>query len=604
MARKKRNAEKLSRPGAAEVQLPPGAVRAAAPALVVLFALFAWSQGGVYEDGFFYLRIADVFLHGGGLAYNPGERFETNTDFLWSLLLIPGPAVGVHDILWMQLLGVAIYAAALCATFILARGLFSNSESALLALILLGGHYSFAHFAASGFAPVLQALAALCCLLALLRFGESPRPRNGAAVGFALLFLALCRLDSAVFGLPLVVCALYFAWRGGKPALPGIALALGIPSVLFGGVLLWKLSYYGDIFPAPYYAKAAPAGLDFSDYFLARGKAYLLLYWQRYFLWLPAGAAAYGAWRILRAKPESRPPGNHPALLWTTAAMCVLWHGYMIRVGGDLYEFRLLMPQAPMLMILAMAGMRGLTRHWRRAATAAMVVVSLWHWQTAPPVAFPTVPSGLYVAGTKAPGLTPTRLSLNNGVRSEFDFPDDLPDDSPGVAWRSVALALSDLFAPLGEYPPQVRVGFSAGGLPAYVAPLLWQETRGWADSRIGQAGADEVWYFGPSIGHSILARPELMARLGVNLMFRPEVFPAVDFSRPVFPHENPGFSWAVLLSDSLTFKDVEMQFPRDSQLFALPLSNGRVAPILYLNRNRTIDQILDERGIERVNVF
>ena len=111
MTQKKRKAGKSSQPGA-EVRLPPGAIRAAVPALVVLFSLFAWSQRGLYEDAFFYLRVVDVFLHTGELVYTPGERYETNTDFLWTFLLIPGVAVGMDDILWMHLVGVAVYAAA------------------------------------------------------------------------------------------------------------------------------------------------------------------------------------------------------------------------------------------------------------------------------------------------------------------------------------------------------------------------------------------------------------------------------------------------------------------------------------------------------------
>ena len=603
MAQKKRKEGKSPQPGAAEVQLPPGAIRAAVPTLVVLLSLFAWSQGGVHEDGFFYLRVVDVFLHSGELAYNPGERFETNTDFLWTLLLIPGPAVGVHDILWMQLVGVAVYAAALSATFILARRLFSNSEAALLALVLLGGHYSFAAFAATGFGPVLQALTVLCCLIALLRFGESPRPRNGAALGLALLFLALCRLDSAVFGLPLVACALFFAWRGGKPALPGIACALGIPSVLFGGVLLWKLSYYGDVFPATYYAKSFPGGRDLSDFFLVRGAAYVALYWQRYFLWLLAAVAVFGAWRILRTKSKIRTTGNRPALLWTTGMMCVLWQGYMLRTGGDLTEFRFLTPQAPLMMTLAAGGLCGLVRCWRWVAACGALFFSALHWQTAPPNFFMNDELGVKIfesRGLGASGLGGAGTSVKTALTFEGGLRSELVLDENG----SIAASLRDLFADLGEYPAEVRVAHLAGGQPAYVAPLIWTEMRGWADSRIGKAGAEDLWNGPDGLGHCIVARPRLLASLGVNLVYHHDfVYPSPpDFSRPLFPSDNPRRSWAVAVSAS--FLNGGAEFPPDSQLFALPLSDGRYAPVLYFNRNQTIDRILDEREIERVNVF
>ena len=138
MARKKRKAGHRPPHSGAEFHIPPAALRIAVPALVVLFSAFAWLARGVHEDGFFYLRVVDVFLHSGDLSYNPGELYETNTDFLWTFLLMPGPAAGVDGILWMHIVSVLIYAAALWATFSLAKKLFPNSEAALIALILFG----------------------------------------------------------------------------------------------------------------------------------------------------------------------------------------------------------------------------------------------------------------------------------------------------------------------------------------------------------------------------------------------------------------------------------------------------------------------------------
>ena len=569
---------------------PPAAVRPAGkaawllpPALVVLFSLFAWSQRGVYEDGFFFLRVVDVFLHSGDLSYNPGERYETNTDFLWTFLLIPGPAAGLDDILWMHIVGVSVFAAALGLTFILARGLLSSAEAGLVAIVLLGGHYSFANFAVTGFGAALQALAAVCCLLALLRFGEFPNSRNGAILGFALLFLAMCRLDSAVLGLPLVLCAAYFARRAGKPAAAGILLALGIPSILFGGVLLWKLSYYGDIFPATYYVKGSTdqAGRDMTAVFIKNGARFMALYWKRYFLWLLAGAAALGAWRILKSAGR-KPAGesSRAAVLWTTAAMCVLWHGYMLRIGGDNYEFRMLVPQAPLLMILLAAGLRGLARHWRWAAACGAALFSILHWQTA------------------ADAVIDHEATVRGGGRPEFKAPPGNIANS-----RLFALALRDLFGHLGKYPPEVRVAHVTGGLAAYLAPLLWTEMIGYADPRIGRAKPKDLIIMSENIGHFQIARPELLHRLGVNLVIGHARFvPDPDFSRPIYRHENPRLTWAAAVSQDFNITDAT--FPPDSQLFLLPTPGGRAAPVLYINRNETIDRILDERGIERVDVF
>ena len=589
MARKRKKAGKS--PNVPAARLSPAALRFAAPALVALFSLFAWSQRGVYVDGFFYLRIVDVFLHSGVLAYNPAERYETNSDFLWSLLLIPGVAAGLRDILWMHIVGVLAYAAALGATWALVRRLFPASDAALVALVLLGGHFSFAHFAASGFGAVLQALAAVCCLLALFHFGKSPNLRNGAALGFALLFLALCRLDSAVFGVPLVLCALFFAWQNGRAAAPAIVVAMAIPSVLFGGVLLWKWSYYGDILPATYYVKAASeiGGQETAAAFFRDGLAYIFQYWKRYFLWLFALIAAYGVWKLLK-KTGGKGSGSKSrdvvgALLWTTGAMCAMWHCYMFRNGGDYLEFRFLIPSAPLLAILAAAGFRGLAQNWRWAAAAGALALSVLHWQTA---------SG------NLEGLLEARQHMRGGGEPSAE---NLEPSLLGEYHQAVALR--DLFERLGKYPPEVRVAHTSGGPIAYINPLLWTEMQGWADPRIGRAEPEDLVLRGVTKGgHTTLARPRLLARLGVNLLIgHQRALPEVDFSRPLAAADiPPKMQWA--MAASFDFNIRPAQFPPDTQLFALPLQDGQFAPVVYFNRNQTIDGILDERGIERVNLF
>ena len=590
MARKKRKGGRrpqIAHSGA-EFQISPAALRLAVPALVAFFSVFAWLERGVHEDGFFYLRVADVFLNSGGLAYNPGERYETNTDFLWSLLLIPGPAAGLDDILWMQIVGVAVYAAALWAAYLLARRLLPDLDGALVALVLLGAHYTFAHFAATGFGVVLQALAALCCLLALFHFGKSPNLRNGAALGFALLFLALCRLDSALFGIPLVLCALFFARQNGGAALPAIVVAMGIPSVLFGGVLLWKLSYYGDIFPATYYTKGAAerAGMDLSDFKLRQGAAYLTAYWREYFLWLIAAAAAFGAWRKGKGKKKS---GEVSApILWTTAAMCALWHGYMLQIGGGYAEFRFMAAQAPMMMILLAWGLSGLARHWRIAAALAAAGVSLAHGLRQ---------EGEIVSGVlRADVMLHTRL--DSEMRTELYAPRGFEEH------RLLGKGLADLFGKAAPYSPDIRVASAAGGVSAYLSRLEWVETHGYADPRISNADPSDLWLYPNQtlVGHHIVARPKFLARHGVNLVAEPaHIHPRIDFSAPIGGGD-PRMTWAAAASASPIGQNLEL--PPQSQVFALPLEDGRFTPILYLVRNETIDRILDERGIERVNVF
>ena len=599
MARKKHKAGKS--PGVPAAQIPSAALRFALPALVALFSLFAWSQSGIYEDGFFFLRVVDVFLHTGELAYNPGERFETNTDFLWTLLLIPGPAVGLDPVLWLQIAGLLVYAAVLLSTFVLARKLFSASESALAALALVGAHFSFAIYAVTGFGPVLQALATVCALLGLWRFGKKADIRGGVILGAGLSFLALCRLDSVVLGIPVGLSALFIAWQNGKGARTGIILALGIPTLLSVLLLLWKRSYYGDILPATYYIKAVDTygGVDLAEARLRKGFSYALLYWQSYFLWALALAAGFGFWRARRSqagKQRERKNASRLAPLLAAGGMVVLWHAYTIRVGGDYQEFRFFMPQVPAMMIVFAAGLREVARHWRWGVVAGAALASFAHAQVR---GFEIVPG----VNTARGDMYETKITASaEGVRSEIV-------GGRYVAWRFLIIPLDELFRHLGPYPPQVRIAFPNGGISGYSTRLLFTEMYGFADSRIGLATPEDVLYRGGETGnppgHNLLARPHLLARIGVNLMPAYGFHPVPpDFNRPPggIAASNPRLAWAAQITHMPA--DLDLNLPADSQLFTLQAGNRGFLPVLYFNRNRTIDRVLDERGIARINVF
>ena len=285
--------------------------------------------------------------------------------------------------------------------------------------------------------------------------------------------------------------------------------------------------------------------------------------------------------------------------------MCALWHAYMFRTGGGLYEFRFMVPQAPAMMLLMAGGLAGLARGWRWTAVAMMLGFSLLHSQAAPVemrLGNEKLDSNVSGAGTLLSAgqlLFNTPLTLDGGLRAEIEY-------SPENGWQNTGLGFRRLFADLGKYPAEVYVAHAAGGLPAYIAPLRWNDMRGLADPRVGRADEKDLWHHKPSVGHSIVARPALLARLGVNLMWHSDFVydEPPDFSRPMFssPSGNPRESWAIAASSS--FLNGGARFPPDSQLFAMPLPNGKYMLVLYFNRNETIDRVLDERGIERTDVF
>lgn len=197
----------------------------------------------------------------------------------------------------------------------------------------------------------------------------------------------------------------------------------------------------------------------------------------------------------------------------------------------------------------------------------------------------------------------------------------------------------SELFAELGPYPDGVHLSFLGGGVAGYATRLKHTGRFGYSDARIGKGGPEDVlfdiWrtmengsYFP---GHYVFARPALLERIGVNLIPAGAQFLQPPyFSRPpdltVLDHPNPGRglryrslppqqAWAVFIMYSAVFGTLPARLPDgrpltaeyippDSQLFALPLVNGNYLPVLYFNRNGTIDRILAANDITPVAVF
>src|SRR6266571_4156489 len=60
-----------------------------------LCAWFAWMAVYQVDDAFIVYRYAANLAHGYGFVFNPGERVEGVTCFLWTLFLAPWAAAGL-----------------------------------------------------------------------------------------------------------------------------------------------------------------------------------------------------------------------------------------------------------------------------------------------------------------------------------------------------------------------------------------------------------------------------------------------------------------------------------------------------------------------------
>jgi hypothetical protein len=424
-----------------------------AGAIAALVAL-AWCHRFVQDDAFIAFRYADHLARGHGLVFNPGERVEGYSCFLYVLLLAAGIRLGFEPIPASYAIGLVSFAGTLAATFALARLRLGNRFAALAALILTGANYTVMAFATGGLETQLHA----CLVTTFWALGTAelaaperdggPRTSRLALASLVAALAILTRLDAALLVLPM---ALALAWQAGaradrwREAARGW-LALGAPAaLLLGAWMLWKQAYYGSLLPNTYYVKVE------SRASLAQGLYFLYRFVTTY--WLEAGLL-FAAWKWRRVLCDG------PAATALTAG-AVLWVAYVVAVGGDWMEFRLFVPVMP---LIAIALVRVSTVLERRAGLGVAL-------------------GALVVAGSVQHAVVYNHTSHRDGIQSVWHLQSLLWAEEEN--WVGIGHTLHGLFAD----DPSVVIATTAAGVIPYYSGLFTIDMLGLNDAWIARHG-------------------------------------------------------------------------------------------------------------------
>src|SRR5262249_43269705 len=131
----------------------------------------------ICDDAFISFRYADNLVHGRGLVFNPGERVEGYTNFLWLMAAAGMIAIGVPPEIGTLWLGGACALATLIVTMAhLARA----GRNPVWFGLLLAGSPAFAAWATGGLATALFTLLIWSGLLHLIAALERTSKHEGA----------------------------------------------------------------------------------------------------------------------------------------------------------------------------------------------------------------------------------------------------------------------------------------------------------------------------------------------------------------------------------------------------------------------------------------
>ena len=579
------------RPRALDLALLAENPLSAAALILAVIAGLWFSFYVVHDDGLIYLRYARNLAEGHGLVYNPGEYYESNTAFLWSVLLALPFLSGIDPFFYLRVLSAVILAGALALTW-LACARIDSPRIGFLAVALLGTHFSFIVFCNSGFAPHLQSFWALAALCLCLRFARVGDALTAAGIGLCLFLLMLTRLDSAIFFAVLFALAAFLGWRQKSGRARNLALMCALPSLLFVVFLLLKFRFYGDILPATYYAKAGD-GVPASFRFFHRGVLYLWAYLLEYWLLLLLPLFIYGGWKRFSAfraafkrtrKKKARTP---PLDVWHSnektlatlacAAIVALWSLYILRIGGGYIEFRFMAPMAPFLFILIARALSGLDWRLIVGSAAVLIFASFYH-------------QAVY-----------ERAGDGLALRAQNSF---LLPQKPAQkkAWRDrieAGLALRDLFRELGDYPQEARIALTSGGWIPFYSRLYALEMHGWADTRVFDP-KNHVAFAHPQPGHQRLANPDFLRERKINLVLGSLI--SVPMSEDLVGQR--GIEALVQKLSEMFFKAKQFAFPKDMQIVELPVGGGQKIYALYFLRNDVLDDLFSRKNIIRHDVY
>jgi arabinofuranosyltransferase len=328
-----------------------GYIYAAGCAILVTYVLYCLALHYVVDDSFITFRYAKNLVSGKGLVFNPGERVEGYTNFLWTMLL--------SGFLWAnqdanllhiaQALGIIFGSATIFlvikfswlihrkidrfgligAAFLALNSAFcawstGGLETTFFTFLIFWGTYSYISSFKSDkksiYAPILLGLAAMTRPEGLLFFGVT---------SIHMLVTDYWRTKRLI------------SWR---TAAWFLAFA-----VIYFPYYVWRFTYYGYPLPNTFYAKV---GSGIHQYM--RGVGYLAKYLIAYgilFSLLPLPL-------LFKIKSE-----KWIQLFFLQVGFYI---AYIIYVGGDgLAFFRFVVPIAPFIYILVQEGIRELY-HWAK----------------------------------------------------------------------------------------------------------------------------------------------------------------------------------------------------------------------------------------------
>ncbi|WP_298922012.1 hypothetical protein [uncultured Roseobacter sp.] len=348
------------------------------------------------------------------------EGYSSST---WMLLLSFAARLGADIPIAAKYLGIGCSVLCICiCAWIVAR-----ETRSPLALLICGIGIATGPtvvWAVSGQEHALQALILLLAVLCVYLFEHWRWP-----VAVILSVFVLTRPEAPIIVIGVFCAAVFLTRRRGGRLINAadIAVAL-VPFLSFLALIAFRMAYFGDPMPNPFYAKSSGTGLTGLFNPLGGGWAYILSGLRDTALLSVLGLAF-----VIRTRPL-------PSWIIVAIAILLAHVFFVIWAKGDwMGQYRFLMPVLPIALLVASLGLRGLSSYAVRAGFSTVAVLIVLHT------------TALQLAGFKASPTTPLAAVVAVGntfqtlsERLEIEDPLLAHHDAGGIAYHRM-IRLADL---------------------------------------------------------------------------------------------------------------------------------------------------------------
>jgi arabinofuranosyltransferase len=332
---------------------------------ISIYAIFSNNIWHIQDDTFISLRYVRNLISGNGLVFNPNEKVEGYTNFLWVIILSGASFLQFDPIEASQYLsfisGIIVIIFLYMTSLIMLKKSEPSATNKLVKffcflpvfLIVFSG--SFVYWAVSGMESTLFMALIIGGIYFYFKFNSSPEKQTGInyATSVFLALASLTRPEGIFIGL------LFFAHRIIYPAIRYKENIIGKPFFIEFGVFiipvfchfLFRYLYYGYLLPNTFYAKT-----NFDMISLKAGFNYLFSFIKEYLL--------YGVVVIIIIFSVR----NKKIFFEVTLLLLILivYSIYVVFIGGDvLAQHRFWLPVLPIIYILftyALIGINNLTK--------------------------------------------------------------------------------------------------------------------------------------------------------------------------------------------------------------------------------------------------